>query len=144
LSKAPPVSMIEVSLFVHATEDLDKVMESLKNVLGDNIANISFHRDDLQGHYGNPITFLKAKIREDALIKGIMEALAERIENADRGYLLSNAERCTDDKGSFFLRLDKQAAYLGRIVASQADPIHIKIRPRQKSDSISTLFQTAT
>ena len=144
MSKAPPVSMIEVSLFVHATEDLDKVMESLKNVLGDNIANISFHRDDLQGHYGNPIIFLKAKIREDALIKGIMEALAERIENADRGYLLSNAERCTDDKGSFFLRLDKQAAYLGRIVASQADPIHIKIRPRQKSDSISTLFQTAT
>ena len=144
MSKAPPVSMIEVSLFVHATEDLDKVMESLKNVLGDNIANVSFHRDDLQGHYGNPIIFLKAKIHEDALIKGIMEALAERIENADRGYLLSNAERCTDDKGSFFLRLDKQAAYLGRIVASQADPIHIKIRPRQKSDSISTLFQTAT
>jgi hypothetical protein len=144
LSKAPPVSTIEVSLFVHATEDLDKVMESLKNVLGDNIANVSFHRDDLQGHYGNPIIFLKAKIREDALLKGIMEALAERIENADRGYLLPNAERCTDDKGIFFLRLDKQAAYLGRIAASQADPIHIKIRPRQKSDSISTLFQTAT
>jgi len=135
--------MIEISFFVHATEDLGKVMESLKNVLGDSIVNVSFHRDDLQGHYGNPIIFLKAKINEDALIKGIMRELAEKIENADKGYLLLNTERCADDKGTFYLRLDKQVAYLGKIAASQADPIHIKIRPRQKSDSISTLFQTA-
>lgn len=141
MSKAPPVSLIEISLFVHATEDLDKVMESLKNVLGDNIGNVSFHRDDLQGHYGNPIIFLKAKIREDALINGIVKELTKKIEKTGKGYLLLNAERCTDDKGTFYLRLDKQAAYFGKVVASQADPIHVKLRPRQKSDGIPTVFQ---
>jgi RNA binding exosome subunit len=56
---------VEVSSFIHATEDPDKVIAACRNILPVDYADeITFERRDLMGHYRNPITILRARIKK--------------------------------------------------------------------------------
>jgi RNA binding exosome subunit len=60
-----PIAYIDFRFCAHATEDLDKVLEAVQNVLpSDHIEDIIFKRSNLEGHYGNPITFFDTRIKK--------------------------------------------------------------------------------
>jgi len=126
LSKIP-VSSIEVRSFAHATEDPDKVMEATKRIFPtDSLEEVEFRRTSLKGHYGNPITLFEAKIKEEKTIKGLIDNLFPRISAVDKESLLREIGSHVE-KGSLYLRLDKQAALHGDIKLCTADPIRVRI-----------------
>jgi RNA binding exosome subunit len=123
-----PVAYVDVRFCAHATEDLDKVMEAVQNVLpSDHIEDISFKRSNLEGHYGNPITFFETRIKDKETIRALVENLSANLSSLDKDELGRTINRCVE-KGSLYIRLDKQAALKGKIKLVTSDPIHIRIR----------------
>lgn len=126
-----PVAYVDVRFCAHATEDVDKVMEAVQNVLpSDHTENISFKRSNLEGHYGNPITFFDARIKDKETVRALVENLSANLSSLDKDELGRTINRCVE-KGSLYIRLDKQAALRGKIKFATSDPIRIRIRFRK-------------
>jgi RNA binding exosome subunit len=120
---------VEVSSFIHATEDPDKVIVACRNVLPlDYVDEITFESRNLLGHYNNPITLLRARIKQRRVLEAFIENLVGNLSEVDKEYLASDVKRRIDDKGTLYLRLDKQEAFLGQMKLGNIDPIRITIK----------------
>jgi len=126
-----PVAYIDIRFFVHATENLDKVVGAVKRILpSDYIGDILFKRDNLKGHHGNPITLFETRIKEKEIIKAFVENLSSHLDSLDKETLRREIDLHVE-KGSLYVRLDKQAALQGELKLCTADPIRVRIRFRK-------------
>jgi RNA binding exosome subunit len=126
-----PVAYVDFRFCAHATEDLDKVMGAVQNVLpSDRIEDITFKRSNLEGHYGNPIALFDTRIKDKETVRALVENLSAKLSSLDKEELDRTINRCIE-KGSLFIRLDKQAALKGKTKFATSDPIRIRIRFRK-------------
>jgi RNA binding exosome subunit len=126
-----PIAYVDIRFCAHATEDIDKVMKAVQNVLpSDQTEEIEFKRSSVEGHYGNPITFFETRIKDKEITRAIVENLSANLGSLDKAELGREVHRCVE-KGSLYLRLDKQAALQGKIKLVTSDPIRIRIRFRK-------------
>jgi len=126
-----PIAYIDIEFFAHATEDLEKVMEAVKHILPANrVEEIDFKKNNLKGHHGNPIVFFEAKIEGKELVKAVVDSVFSKLGELDKETLRREIKMHVE-KGSFFLRLDKQAAFQGVVKLCTADPIRLRIRFRK-------------
>jgi RNA binding exosome subunit len=126
-----PVAYVDVRFCAHATEDVDKVVKAVQNTLpSDHIEDITFKRSNLEGHYGNPITFFETRIKDKETVRALVENLSVNLSSLDKEELGRTIHRCVD-KGNLYIRLDKQAALQGKIKLFTSDPIRIRIRFRK-------------
>lgn len=120
---------MDVSSFIHATEDPDKVITACRNVLPvDYAEEITFERRNLLGHYRNPITLLRARIKKKQVLEAFIKNLAGSLSDVEKTYLSSDVSRRIDDGGALYLRLDKQEAFLGRMKLGSVDPIRVTVK----------------
>jgi len=123
-----PIAYVDIRFCAHATEDLDKVMEAVHNILpSEHMEDISFRRSNLEGHYGNPITFFETRIKDKETVRALVENLSSNLSFLDKEELGRTIKRYVE-KGSLYIRLNKQAALKGKIKLVTSDPIHIRIR----------------
>jgi hypothetical protein len=104
------IDRLEVETHAHATEDLDKVIQALNNLVG----QVTYETIQVQGHYGNPITVVKAAMGKASgeCLDVVAKRLLSMLSDADRQLLLlSLDERMDGDK--LYLRFNKQSAYRG-------------------------------
>ena len=126
-----PVAYIDIRFFVHATENLDKVVEAVRRLLpSDYRDDVLFKKDSLRGHYGNPITLFETRIKGKEIIKAFVENLSSRLDNLDKETLRREIDLHVE-KGSLYVRLDKQAALQGELKLCTADPIRVRLRFRK-------------
>ena len=126
-----PIAYVDVRFCAHATEDLDKVMEAVHNILpNEHLAEMTFNRSCLEGHYGNPIIFFETRIKNKIIVKALVEQLVANLSVLDKDELDRIINRCVE-KGSLYIRLDKQAAFKGKTKLVTSDPIRIRIRFRK-------------
>lgn len=127
-----PIAYVDIRFVAHATEDVEKVVEAVQNVLpSDYLEDITFERSEVEGHYGNPITFFETRIKGKKIIGALVENLSANLSSLDKDELGTQIDRCFEE-GSLFIRLDKQAAFQGKIKLVTSDPIRIRIRFRKK------------
>jgi RNA binding exosome subunit len=128
-----PITYIDIRYFAHATEDLNKVAEAMQHILpSDHLDEITFKRHNLRGHYGNLIALFETRIRNKKIINSLVENLSTRLNQAAKQTLLNEVDRHVE-KGSLYIRLDKQAALQGDLNLCTADPIRVRLRFK-KSD----------
>ena len=126
-----PIAYIDIKFFAHATEDLEKVMEAVRNILPANrLEEIDFKKNSLKGHHGNPIVFFEAKIERKDLVKAVIDSVFSRLSMLDKEILRKEIEMHVE-KGSLYLRLDKQAAFQEVVKLGVVDPIRLRIRFRK-------------
>ena len=126
-----PIAYVDVRFCAHATEDLNKVMDAVQNILpSEYLEDITFNKSILEGHYGNPITFFETRIKDKKTIKALIEQLVATLSVLDKDELDRTMYRCVE-KGSLYIRLDKQAAFKGKTKLVTSDPIRIRIRFRK-------------
>ena len=116
----------EVNLVLHATEDEDRVLKSVQDVLL--VPHKRFSSSPSEGHYKNRILLLSANLasREAGdLAVRIMSLL----NSSDRDELSRNLEEYSDEKGNLYLRLDKQRICQGKASLSETDSIRIRFKP---------------
>ena len=131
LAKALPVSEVDVSCFAHATEDEAKVLDAVRRILPQALVeNVVFKKTKADGHHGNPIVVFETRIMDKNMVKAVVENMASNLSSLDKETLLNEAEKHIE-KGSFYVRLDKQAAFQGELKLAIADPIRVRLRLRK-------------
>ncbi len=118
------IANLSFRVFAHATEDPERVEKALRFVSG--AENIS--RSSSTGYYGNTILVLEAKVADSKHIKALLRSLGT---DALRG-LLTSLDRRLDEESFFYLRLDKQEAFLERFVLADGEDV-IAVRGKVKS-----------
>ena len=119
---------VEISSIIHATEDLNKVEKAIRNIFPEEFANEPYEKSDLMGYHRNPIVTLRTFIREKAKEIAFLKNILCKLEADDKACLSSEFKNYIDSKGNFYLRLDKQEAFLGKIKLGFDDTIHIKVK----------------
>ncbi|MEM1981317.1 MAG: RNA-binding domain-containing protein, partial [Candidatus Hadarchaeales archaeon] len=101
----------------------NKIMEALKNFLP---AKIRVERVELEGHYGNPLVLLKARVKGKEM-EEVLSFFLDKIENL--ASLFPKFDQHLDKEGNLYLRLDKQEACRGRWVLKGGDEvIHLTLK----------------
>jgi RNA binding exosome subunit len=122
-----PIGYIDIRVFAHATEDVDKVLSAVRNIFPPELIDIvTFKKSTLTGHHGNPIILLEARIKEKSAAQAVFEKLSLGLSILDKEQLNNEIGQHLD-KGNLYIRLDKQSAYLNELKLSSADPIHFRI-----------------
>lgn len=117
---------IEISAIGHATESVKKVKRAILNVLPEEEkSKVSFSVQELKGHHGNPIFVVKANLEDANLNKALFERLLKELPKEEKEMLANEADIYVDKNCNLYLRLDKQAAFAGKIRVKQEDPIRI-------------------
>ena len=133
MSQKPPVSYVDLRVFAHVTEDPEKVLIAVRNLLTTNLMEIvQFKKNSLTGHHGNSITFFTTQLMEKTLLTELIEKFGQNISALDKEELNTNLHLHLE-KTNLYLRFDKQAAFLGKIKFAQNDPIHMKINFKNKT-----------
>ena len=118
-----PVRAVEARVFVHATEDKEKVLKALLEVLPEDLRKeVRIEEERLEGHYGNPIIKLTIRVEgEDA--PRVLEYMLSRLSAADRQLLAASLEDRVDKDGTLYFRVSKQEAYKGNLYVYEADDV---------------------
>jgi len=131
LSSKVPIAYVDVRVFAHATEDLDKVVKAVYNTLPTELADeIVLKKTNLKGYYRNPIIVLETRIKKRDAAKTVFKNLASGLSSLDKE-LLNNEIKQRLNKGNLFIRLDKQSAYLNELKLCSDDPIHFRMHFRK-------------
>jgi len=123
-----PIASVDISFFAHATEDENKVIEAARHLLpAAHVENVVFNKTSLRGHHGNPIALFEARVKEKEVVRAVVQNLSSGLSPLDKDSLLREVELHVE-KGSLYLRFDKQAAFQGRFKLGISDPIRVRLR----------------
>ena len=114
---------VTIEIIAHATEDVEKVLESFSKLLGTNAGE--FSRQNLTGHFNNPITVLRANIKKKAA-KNFVEKLVSSIPEKYFKELIDDIENRLEDS-TLHLRFGKQDMIRGKMIPQEKDAIKLKI-----------------
>ncbi|MEM3697030.1 MAG: RNA-binding domain-containing protein [Candidatus Bathyarchaeia archaeon] len=127
MSSKIPIGYIDIRVFAHATEEVDKVLNAVHNLLPAEVVDtITFKRTVLTGHHGNPITLLEARVKDKNAVQAVFKKLASSLSPLDKK-LLRNEIKQHLEGGNLYIRIDKQSAYLNEVKLCTTDPIHFRI-----------------
>lgn len=133
MSSKTPVGYVDVRVFAHATEDLEKVLTAVRNTLPKEAGeNAVFQKTSLTGHHGNPIILFQTKVTDKHALPLVLEKIAASLNALDKETLNSEMKLHLE-KRNLYLRFDKQSAYMGELKFSSNDPIHFKIHFKNKT-----------
>ena len=126
-----PIAYIDIRVFAHATEELERVVKSVQNILPSDLVNtLSINKRDLTGHHGNPIILLEGRIKNRRMAQAFLGKLASSLRLMDKEKLGNEIDSHLE-KGNLYIRLDKQAAYLGEFKLGSTDSLHMRIHFRK-------------
>ena len=133
MSSKPPIGYIDVRVFAHATEDSDKVLAAIRNLLPSELGeSVVFQKTRLTGHHGNPIILFETKLADKQVLPAILKKFGASLPSFDKEQLNDNMKLHLE-KRNLYLRFDKQFAFQGEVRFSQNDPIRFKIHFKNKS-----------
>lgn len=137
LPSKPPIAYIDIRVFAHATEDPDKVLTAIHNILPKETTNtITFKKTNLTGYHKNPIILFETRIKEKNATQTIFEKLASSLSIIEKQQLNNEIDQHLES-GNLYIRLDKQSAYLNEFKLSQTEPIHLRIHfTKHKAEEI--------
>ncbi len=114
---------VSIEIIVHATEDVEKILESFFRLLG--ISADEFSRQNLTGHFDNPIIVLRANIKKKTA-KSFVEKLVSSIPDRHFKEFIDDIENRLEDS-ILHLRFGKQDMIRGKMIPQEKDAIKLKI-----------------
>ncbi|MGC8568447.1 MAG: RNA-binding domain-containing protein [Nitrososphaeria archaeon] len=123
------IRKMSVYVNVHATENEDLILSSLRSKFGDG----ELRTEKLTGHYGDEIKRLTL-----VFTKGVAEDVTLRLLNElgafEKGYVLSEILKGLD-RNQLFIRLDKQKLVTGMLELDGDKQIKIEVDFYSKKDA---------
>lgn len=121
---------LHLRAFAHETEDPEKVRVAMRHAVGVDAKDLDFEETEVEGSHKNRIRILEAEVR-GAIEKQFFAAL-QRDDPQGYDSIRRHARERLDEHLNFYLRLDKQEAYLGRVKLAEGDDA-ITVRAKVKS-----------
>jgi RNA-binding protein len=119
-------SSAEINVVIHATENENKILHSINDVLS--MSTDKFLTTTSEGQWGNKIMLLTVTIDSRAA-KDLALKIIHSLNSVDRNILSNFFDKYVDEKGNLYIRLDKQRICKGKISLSESDSIRIRFRP---------------
>jgi RNA binding exosome subunit len=116
-----PFHYIDLRTFCYATEDEKRVEEAIRAFLPE---EFELDRMKNKGHHGDRIVVLSARVENADDMRLILDRLAE-LGEIDR--IMDELDERVDDNCSFFLRLDKQAAFQDEVELGKGITLRAKV-----------------
>lgn len=129
---------LALEIILHATEDLTKIEKSLNDTFDTNFGQ--FEKEEIDGHFGNPITILKTKIAKNDT-KKIISILISKISSDDLEILEKKLDEMDKNYG-LQIRINKQDLIRGKILFGKNDSIKLTINtPVYKKSDIGKIYR---
>ena len=114
---------ITIEVIVHATEDVEKILKAFLEQF--NISEDEFSRQNLTGHFENPITLLRAKIKKNDA-RNFLQRLLSKIPKDQISEIIEGIENHIQDS-TLYLRFGKQDLIKGKMIVQEKDAVKFKI-----------------
>jgi RNA binding exosome subunit len=118
---------VEISVFIHSTEDRTKVLKSVRNLFPKNIEFPTYSETKLLGYFGDPITTIRFLIKHRKPATELFSNIVEKLSSLDFLSLVEELPQRIDASKNLYLRLDKQMAYKGKVRLEKHDSIRVKV-----------------
>ena len=114
---------VKINLILHATENENKVLESLENVFG--IEQKNFQIEQVPGHFNNPILLISSKLKKKNA-ENFIKVFFSKMKKDDFEEVFENVEDYVASSG-LNLRISKQKLVSENLTMSKEDAIKINI-----------------
>ncbi len=114
---------ISIEIIAHATEDVEKILKAFFEQF--NISEDEFSRQNLTGHFENPITLLRAKIKKNDA-RNFLQRLLSKIPEDQISEIIEEIEYHIQDS-TLYLRFGKQDLIKGKMIVREKDAVKFKI-----------------
>jgi RNA binding exosome subunit len=106
-----PLHYVELRAFSYATEAEDRVAAALSRFLPE---ETELDRAESEGHFGDPIVVLSARLERAAEIRTVLDALRD-LPDAEYDRVVAELDERVDPDCNLYVTLDKQAAVAGDV-----------------------------
>lgn len=131
--------VVQIDAIAHATEDVDKILGSISDMLGADTG--AFAITKTEGHYHNPILRATATLRGKRATT-ILDKMRNGLSDHDMQYL-SSTLKSRINGSALYLRLSKQDMILGNIMLQDSDAVRLRISIPAYSRSQDEVFRAA-
>ena len=127
------VAKIEARAYSRATELQDRVESAVLNVFPEEFRkDVVVGTSKAEGHSGFDIRIIVASLKKERGCESTLDHIIASFDDRDRRRMKNSLLRRLDENCSFFLRIDKQAAFLDTLsLADGPDVISVRIDIKQ-------------
>ena len=128
-----PFHYVDLRAFCYATEDEKRVAEALRTYLPE---ECELQRAESEGHYGDRIVVLSARVENADDVRHVLSQVASLSDIDD---VRAELDDRVDDNCSFFLTLDKQAAFGGEVRRGDGITLRAKVEayPANRENAVA-------
>jgi len=132
-----PLHYVDLRTFCYVTEDEKRVEEALATFLPE---EFDIQRTESEGHHGDRIVVLTARIENADEIRTALDSLADLPDEAFE-HVVDQLDERVNDNCAFFLTLDKQAAFNGEIRRGDGITVRAKVEayPARKEAAVENI-----
>jgi RNA binding exosome subunit len=129
----PFVNKIEARAFARATEVLERVTASVQSIFPEHLKhNLVMSKSKAAGQSGDTIFIIAATLEGQRECDAVLDHILKQMDSTSHRGIERSLDIRLDDECIFFLRIDKQAAFLGNMkMADVADVISVRFHFRQ-------------
>jgi RNA binding exosome subunit len=138
-----PIQHLEITTFVHSTEDHIKVVKAVSNLFPKEVELPSYEEVKLSGVFGDDLKMLKWVLKNRQPATEVIDNIIKTLNSVDHLELTESLETRIDENKNLYIRLNKQKAFQGVIKIEKKDPIRLKARLRvpHKADPIKLMYE---
>ncbi|MFB6118942.1 RNA-binding protein [Halosegnis sp.] len=136
-----PFHYVDLRAFCYATESDKRVADALGTFLpGD---DIELERTESEGFHGDRILVLSARLERADEMRYVLSRLTELDDIDD---VITELDDRVDDDCTFFLTLDKQAAFRGEVRRGDGITLRAKVEayPAEKARAVANVREMLT
>jgi len=132
-----PFHYIDLRAFCYVTEDEQRVENALRQLVP---AEFELDRAESEGHYGDPILVLSARVESEAGMQAVLDGLRALPEEG-RDTLDAELDERVNEDCSFFVSLNKQAAAAGEVRLGEGISLRAKVEayPAKRESAIEAI-----
>jgi RNA binding exosome subunit len=141
------VAKVEARAYSRATEVSDRVVTAIRNLYPEKYHEfVEFESTKVEGQSGDDILIVESNLKDKIGCEATLDYILEKFDKRDRRRLSNSLIRRIDRNCLFFIRIDKQAAFLDDIVLEKGPDvisvqIHIRQYPRCKQEDAVTMLE---
>jgi len=128
------LTKIKFSFSIHSTEDFDKNMEAVANLIPDELVDkTEVSIEELEGGYENPIQYATISFSKNKEMELVLDQLSNMLTLNQRNQLNEEFDdRFQFDSKTFFIRIDKEKIFDNVLEINSSDNI-IKIAIKMRA-----------
>ncbi len=141
------VAKIEARAYSRSTEVPERVVAAILNLYPEKYRSlVELKTTKAEGHSGDKIFVFESQLKNKVGCEATLDYIFAKLDKEDRRRLHNTLQQRIDKNCFFFVRIDKQAAFLGdTVIAKGPDVIsvqvHIQQYPRCKQENVIAMLK---